>query len=107
MVEKFIMELDLQLNERKVFLSVTRDARVYLAEKGYDKTFGARPMARLIHNEIKQPLANEILFGKLQGGGKVVVDFEDGALKFVVEDDAAKSRLPGSPVSSSSQNDAH
>ena len=81
-VDKFIMELDLQLNERKVFLSITPAARRYMAEKGYDRTFGARPMARLIHTEVKQPLANELLFGRLQGGGKVLVDAVDGALTF-------------------------
>jgi ATP-dependent Clp protease ATP-binding subunit ClpA len=81
-VEKFVMELDLQLNERKVFLNVTEEARKYLAEKGYDKTFGARPMARLIQKEIKQVLADELLFGRLQNGGKVLVDLVDGALSF-------------------------
>jgi ATP-dependent Clp protease ATP-binding subunit ClpA len=81
-VDKFIMELDLQLNERRVFLSITPAARTYLAEKGYDRTFGARPMARLIHTEIKQALANELLFGKLQNGGRVTVDAVDGALVF-------------------------
>jgi ATP-dependent Clp protease ATP-binding subunit ClpA len=80
--EKFVMELDLQLNEKKVFLSVTDAARKYLAEKGYDKTFGARPMARLVQKEIKQVLADELLFGRLQNGGKVLVDLVDGALSF-------------------------
>jgi ATP-dependent Clp protease ATP-binding subunit ClpA len=83
-VDKFIMELDLQLNTRKVFLSITPAARKYLAEKGYDRTFGARPMARLIQTEIKQPLANELLFGRLQNGGRVVVD-ADAALVFRYE----------------------
>ncbi len=82
-VDKFIMELDLQLNARKVFLSITPAARTYLAERGYDPTFGARPMARVIHTEIKQPLANEMLFGQLQQGGEVTVDARDGALCFV------------------------
>jgi ATP-dependent Clp protease ATP-binding subunit ClpA len=81
-VDKFVMELDLQLNERKVYLSITSGARRYLAEKGYDRTFGARPMARLIHTEIKQPLANELLFGRLQQGGRVLVDAVDGRLTF-------------------------
>ncbi len=84
-VEKFVMELDLQLNERKVYLSITPAARSYLAQKGYDRTFGARPMARLIHTEIKQPLANELLFGCLQQGGRVKVDAVDGALRFVYD----------------------
>jgi ATP-dependent Clp protease ATP-binding subunit ClpA len=88
-VDKFIMELDLQLNERKVFLSITPAARTYLAEKGYDRTFGARPMARLIQTEIKQPLANELLFGRLQNGGRVVVDAADGALRFSYDVPAA------------------
>ena len=81
MVDKFIIELDHQLNERKVFLSLPT-ARRWLAERGYDPTFGARPMARLIQNEIKRVLADEILFGKLQNGGKVEVDENDGKLVF-------------------------
>jgi ATP-dependent Clp protease ATP-binding subunit ClpA len=84
-VDKFIMELDLQLNERKVFLSITPAARSYLAAKGYDRTFGARPMARLIQTEIKQPLANELLFGQLQNGGRVMVDVADGTLTFAYD----------------------
>jgi ATP-dependent Clp protease ATP-binding subunit ClpA len=83
--EKFVMELDLQLGERKVFLTLTPAARRYLAEKGYDRTYGARPMARLIHTEIKQVLANEVLFGRLQNGGKVRIDASDGALIFHYE----------------------
>jgi ATP-dependent Clp protease ATP-binding subunit ClpA len=81
-VDKFIMELDQQLNERKVFLQLTVNARRWFAERGYDPTFGARPMARLIQNEIKRVLADEILFGKLQGGGKVEVDESEGKLVF-------------------------
>jgi ATP-dependent Clp protease ATP-binding subunit ClpA len=81
-VDKFIMELDQQLNERKVFLQLTVNARRWFAERGYDPAFGARPMARLIQNEIKRVLADEILFGKLQSGGKVEVDENDGKLVF-------------------------
>jgi ATP-dependent Clp protease ATP-binding subunit ClpA len=92
-VDKFINELDLQLTQRKVSLSLTPAARKYLAEKGYDRSFGARPMARLVHNEIKQALASELLFGRLQQGGSVVVDAEDGALVFRYEVDA-----PTAPV---------
>jgi ATP-dependent Clp protease ATP-binding subunit ClpA len=87
-VDKFINELDLQLTPRKVSLTLTPAARKYLAEKGYDRTFGARPMARLVHNEIKQALANELLFGRLQQGGKVTVDAADGKLVFRYESDA-------------------
>ena len=81
-VDKFIIELDQQLNERKVFLQLTDKARRWFAVRGYDPTFGARPMARLIQNEIKRVLADEILFGKLQNGGKVEVDENDGKLVF-------------------------
>jgi ATP-dependent Clp protease ATP-binding subunit ClpA len=81
-VDKFIIELDHQLNEKKVFLQLTVKARRWLAERGYDPSFGARPMARLIQNEIKRVLADEILFGQLQSGGKVEVDENDGKLTF-------------------------
>ena len=81
-VDKFIMELDEQLNEKKVFLNLTAKARRWFAERGYDPTFGARPMARLIQNEIKRVLADDILFGKLQNGGKVTVDENEGELTF-------------------------
>jgi ATP-dependent Clp protease ATP-binding subunit ClpA len=82
-VDKFVVELDQQLNEKKVFLQLTPNARRWLAEHGYDPSFGARPMARLIQNEIKRVLADEILFGKLQNGGKVEVDEQEGQLTFV------------------------
>jgi ATP-dependent Clp protease ATP-binding subunit ClpA len=81
-VDKFIIELDQQLNEKKVFLQLTAKARRWLAERGYDPSFGARPMARLIQNEIKRVLADEILFGNLANGGKVEVDENDGKLTF-------------------------
>ncbi|MGH7860150.1 MAG: AAA family ATPase, partial [Candidatus Binatia bacterium] len=84
-VDKFILQLDAQLNERKVFLELTPAARRYLAEKGYDPVFGARPMARLIQAEIKRPIADEILFGRLQNGGRVVIDEEAGSLRFRYE----------------------
>jgi ATP-dependent Clp protease ATP-binding subunit ClpA len=81
-VDKFLVELDVQLNEKKVFLEVSQKARKWLAERGYDPVFGARPMARLIQTEIKRALADEILFGKLQNGGKVEVDESGGELTF-------------------------
>jgi ATP-dependent Clp protease ATP-binding subunit ClpA len=81
-VDKFIMELDIQLNEKKVFLYLSSNGRRWLAKRGYDPVFGARPMARLIQTEIKRELANEILFGKLQNGGKVEIDESDEKLTF-------------------------
>ncbi|MFQ5851540.1 MAG: ATP-dependent Clp protease ATP-binding subunit ClpA [Candidatus Binatia bacterium] len=81
-VDKFIMELDLQLNEKKVFLHLSSKGRRWLARRGYDQVFGARPMARLIQTEIKRVLADEILFGKLQDGGRVEIDESDDKLTF-------------------------
>jgi ATP-dependent Clp protease ATP-binding subunit ClpA len=81
-VDKFIMELDLQLNEKKVFLYLSPKARKWLALRGYDPIFGARPMARLIQTEIKRILADEILFGKLQNGGKVEINESEDKLTF-------------------------
>src|SRR5262245_56314364 len=80
-VEKFIGELRDQLADKNVTLELTEAGRAWLAEKGFDKLNGARPMARLIQSKIKEPLANEILFGSLQGGGQVVVDAKDEVLK--------------------------
>ncbi len=80
-VDKFIGELRTQLADKSVTLELTEAARAWLATKGYDKQFGARPMARLIQAKIKEKLANEVLFGQLQNGGKVVIGQEGGELK--------------------------
>jgi ATP-dependent Clp protease ATP-binding subunit ClpA len=88
-VDKFVNELNAQLLEKKVSLSLTRRAREWLARRGYDPIFGARPMARLIQNEVKRPLADEILFGKLLGGGKVEVDESEDRLTFNYVDQRA------------------
>jgi ATP-dependent Clp protease ATP-binding subunit ClpA len=72
-VDKFIFELEQQLAEKKVALLVEPDAKAWIAEKGYDPKMGARPMARVIQNHIKKPLANELLFGELADGGTVTV----------------------------------
>jgi ATP-dependent Clp protease ATP-binding subunit ClpA len=80
-VDKFVKELAEQLKAKKVSLELTEAAREWLAQKGFDRVMGARPMARLIQNEIKRPLADAVLFGDLQGGGKVTVDVEEERLK--------------------------
>ena len=85
-VNKFIAELEGQLEARRVVLEVDGEARGWLAENGYDKNMGARPMARLIQEQIKKPLAEELLFGKLSSGGHVKVTIEKGKLKFLIED---------------------
>jgi ATP-dependent Clp protease ATP-binding subunit ClpA len=81
-VDKFVFELEQQLEEKKVRLAVEADARVWLAEKGYDPKMGARPMARVIQQHIKKPLANELLFGELVSGGSVRIYTNEGALAF-------------------------
>ncbi len=83
-VDKFINELNGQLAEKRVLVQLTEDAREWLAKNGFDARYGARPMSRLIHEKIKQPLANEILFGKLTDGGSawVKVSGEDLVLDF-------------------------
>ncbi len=97
-VEKFVKELVEQLTERKVAITLTPAARRYLAEKGYDKTFGARPMARLIQTEVKQVLADEILFGQLQEGGSVEIDFDEEKLTFSYELAGSDEEEPVEPV---------
>jgi ATP-dependent Clp protease ATP-binding subunit ClpA len=81
-VDKFIRELGDQLADRDVTIELTESARAYLAEKGYDKSNGARPLARLIQDEIKKPLGDELLFGQLEHGGHVIVRAENGAVTF-------------------------
>jgi ATP-dependent Clp protease ATP-binding subunit ClpA len=78
-VDKFIDELKISLNERRVHLELTPEAKAYLTEKGYDPDFGARPLARLIRENIEDELAGEILFGSLSHGGSVKVDFDPTA----------------------------
>jgi len=85
-VDKFIFELEQQLAEKKVALSVDEDARTWMAQRGYDPQMGARPMARVIQNHIKKPLANELLFGSLVDGGSVRVYVENGELAFDIGD---------------------
>jgi ATP-dependent Clp protease ATP-binding subunit ClpA len=84
-VDKFVNEVVQQLAEKNVTIELTPEARGYLAEKGYDPTFGARPMARLIQKEVKMILADEILFGKLQNGGKARIDLGQDGLVFSYE----------------------
>jgi ATP-dependent Clp protease ATP-binding subunit ClpA len=79
-VDKFLIELESQLEAKKVSLTITDGARKYLADKGYDPKMGARPMARVIQDEIKQILANELLFGELSSGGQVRIDVKDDKL---------------------------
>ncbi len=83
--QKFIDELDGQLAEKKVQLEVSPAALAWFADKGYDRAMGARPMGRVVSEALKKPLANEILFGKLEHGGRVLVDVADGAITLAYE----------------------
>jgi ATP-dependent Clp protease ATP-binding subunit ClpA len=97
-VDKFLIELEAQLHEKHVSLSATPAARQWLAEHGFDPLMGARPMARLLQERIKRPLADELLFGKLVGGGRVTVDVRDGEL--VVESQPEPEKLLPATVDS-------
>ena len=91
-VEKFVLQLETQLQDRNVTLSVNDAAATWLAEKGYDQLNGARPLARVIQENIKKPLSEELLFGKLAKGGHVSVSLKKGELAFTVEDPDEVSR---------------
>lgn len=82
-VDKFIKELNGQLAEKRTLVQLTEEAREWLAKNGFDARYGARPMSRLIHEKIKQPMANEILFGKLTDGGSVSVEVANDDLELV------------------------
>ncbi|MCW4456268.1 ATP-dependent Clp protease ATP-binding subunit ClpA [Flavobacterium sp. MXW15] len=90
-VDKFLIELEMLLQEKHVSLSTTPTARDWLAQHGFDPLMGARPMARVIQDRIKRPLADELLFGKLVNGGKASIDVRDGEL--VVETQAEPEKL--------------
>ena len=87
-VEKFVMQLEAQLADRNVTIELSSGAKEWLAERGYDPLYGARPLARVIQEHIKKPLAEELLFGKLVKGGSVKVNLVEGKLAFDVTEAA-------------------
>ncbi len=89
-VDKFILQLELQLADRNVHIELDEEARKWLVDRGYDKLYGARPMGRLVQEKIKQPLAEELLFGKLVNGGEVRVRIKDNAPSFEIVPAAPK-----------------
>jgi len=96
-VQKFVMQLEAQLADRNVTIETSDDAADWLAKNGFDELYGARPLARVIQEHIKKPLADDILFGKLSKGGHVKVVLKDGKLAFEFEIDTPKGRSPGAP----------
>jgi len=93
-VDKFVMQLEAQLADRGVSIELTAAARAWLGVKGYDRLYGARPLARIIQEHIKKPLAEELLFGKLVKGGLVRVDMVDDALVFDIGEEPKPGRRP-------------
>jgi ATP-dependent Clp protease ATP-binding subunit ClpA len=93
-VEKFILQLEAQLAERRVAITLEPEARAWLAEKGYDPVFGARPLARVIQTDVRDPLTDEILFGHLEHGGTVTIGLKDGKLEFTFDASAPPAKEP-------------
>jgi ATP-dependent Clp protease ATP-binding subunit ClpA len=94
-VEKFILQLEAQLAERRVAIALEPEARTWLAVKGYDPVYGARPLGRVIQTEVRDPLTDEILFGRLEGGGTVTIGLSGDKLSFRFD---APSRLEKTPA---------
>ena len=90
-VEKFILQLEAQLAERRVAITLEPEARMWLAEKGFDPIYGARPLARVIQTEVRDPLTDEILFGRLEGGGTVTIAIEGRQARLHVRGLGAKA----------------
>ncbi len=93
-VQKFVLQLEAQLADRNVTVELSDDAADWLAKNGYDELYGARPLARVIQEHIKKPLADEILFGRLVRGGHVKVDLKDAKIIFEIESLSGETR-PG------------
>jgi ATP-dependent Clp protease ATP-binding subunit ClpA len=94
-VDKFVLQLEAQLTERRIAFQLTPAARTWLAKKGFDPVYGARPLSRVIQTEIRDPLTDEILFGRLENGGTVHIDLVDEKLTFGF--DLTGSFTPGAP----------
>ncbi|MBX3479218.1 MAG: ATP-dependent Clp protease ATP-binding subunit ClpA [Caulobacter sp.] len=96
-VQKFVLQLEAQLADRNITIETSDEAADWLAENGFDELYGARPLARVIQEHIKKPLADDILFGKLAKGGHVRVVLKDGKIAFDFEVDEPEPREPGAP----------
>ena len=83
-IDKFIAELEVNLSDKDIKININKKAKEYLAERGYDKALGARPLARVIQEEVKTKLTDEILFGGLRSGGEVKITLKSGKLNFII-----------------------
>lgn len=101
-VDKFVFELEAQLQDRNVTIELSEEANAWLARKGYDEKFGARPLSRVIQENIKRPLADELLFGRLKGGGvvRVIVEKDANALGFKFLEETARPGPKKKPAKS-------
>jgi ATP-dependent Clp protease ATP-binding subunit ClpA len=89
-VDKFIGELNTQLKDKNIEIKITNEARLWIAERGYDAKMGARPLARIIDNQIKSPLSRKVLFGDLKEGGYVTVGVDNNQLTFEIKEKLIK-----------------
>ena len=92
-VDKFIGELQAQLADKHVTLTLTEAARYWFAQQGFDALYGARPMARLIQQKVKEPLAEELLFGQLQHGGQAVVEVTDDEITLAISPSPSETEV--------------
>ena len=103
-VEKFVLQLEAQLAERHVAITLDPAARAWLAEKGYDAVYGARPLARVVQQHVRDPLTNEILFGRLEHGGTVTIDVTADGLTFEYDGRTPTDASPADAVADAGQN---
>ena len=92
-VEKFIIEIEAQLDDKGVTLSLDQETKNYLAEKGYDEVYGARELSRIIQDEIKKPMAEELIFGKISKGGNIFITFKDDKISFKFDEKINRKKV--------------
>ncbi|MCH4090799.1 ATP-dependent Clp protease ATP-binding subunit ClpA [Acetobacter sp.] len=106
-VEKFVLQLEAQLADRNVTIEMSSAAKEWLAERGYDRLYGARPLGRVIQDAIKKPLSEELLFGRLTKGGAVKISVKDGELSFEYLENATSSPVADAPEEGEEKQDTN
>ena len=92
-VDKFIIEVEAQLDDKGITLSLNADTKKYLANKGYDEVYGARELSRIIQEEIKKPIAEELIFGKISKGGHISISLKDNKIRFEYKSKEDKKKV--------------